>query len=97
MNANMLSARLFGDTEVATPLEIVASGVLYEAGFSTPKQKTRNRSFSPPFGHETARLGKTIEEDWRAREHHQPLCHIHLSGREIRLKERSHLLRPRRC
>jgi len=90
MNANMLSARLFGDTEVATPLEIIASGALYEAGFSTPKQKTRNRSFSRPSGMRLRGWGRRLTKTEEQESIINRSARIHLSGREIRLKKRSH-------
>src|SRR5437870_5540286 len=67
MTTNTLSAPLYGDTEVATPLEIVAPRALYEAGFSTRPPKTRNQSFSRPSGWRLPcggrRLTKTEEEE----------------------------------
>ena len=74
MNANMLSAQLFGDTEVATPLEIIASGALYEAGFSTPKQKTRNRSFSRPSGMRLRGWGRRLTKTEEQESIIKPLC-----------------------
>src|SRR6266480_3031785 len=50
MTAHASVSSIAGDTEVAGTLEIAAPAALYAVGFSIPKPKNRNRSFSRPSG-----------------------------------------------
>jgi hypothetical protein len=50
MTAHASVSSIAGDIEVAGTLEIAAPAALYAVGFSIPKPKTRNRSFSRPSG-----------------------------------------------
>ena len=67
MTDNALIRAISGDTKVAGTPSIAAPGALYAVGFFASKPKSPNRSFSRPFGRETALRGrpltKTEEED----------------------------------
>jgi hypothetical protein len=64
---NALIRSISGDSPVAGTPSIAASGALYAVDFSTPKPKSRTRSFSRPSGVRLRcggrRLTKTEEEE----------------------------------